>query len=130
MAYRSRRTETTDVVIVQKRIENWRQTRPKIGPMPKRLWQASVQLARRYGVSRISRVLNVQYRALKNRMEQEPEGSSSPGPTFVEVTLSRPGISGECVVEMERPDGGRMTVRRPDHRDLATLCTTFWGWRA
>ena len=129
MAYRSSRTETTDVVIVQNKIENWRQTRPKIGPMPEQLWQASVQLARRYGASRISRVLNVQYRALKNRMKQEPEGTSSPRPAFIEVTLSQPDLSNECVVEMERPDGGRMIVRRPDHRDLATLCTTFWGWR-
>lgn len=129
MAYRSR-TETTDVVIVQNKIENWRQTRPKIGPMPEQLWQASVQLARRYGTSRISRVLNVQYRALKNRMEQEPEGISSPGPAFVEVTLSQPDLSNECVVEMERPDGGRMIVRWPDHRDLVALSATFWGWRA
>lgn len=130
MAYRSSRTECTELVIVQKRIENWRQTRPKLGPMPTPLWDASVRLARRYGASRISKALRVQYRALKNRMDQRPEGSSSPGPTFVEVTLSRPDLGGECVVEMERPDGGRMTVRRPDHRDLVALGATFWGWRA
>jgi len=129
---RKRTTIPSDVKAVLKRIEAWRETREKLGPMPEELWQAATAVARLHGTGRVARDLRVHFQALKKRVVQQyPETLpvTASDPTFVEVALRPPEPSRECVVEMERVGGGRMTIRRPDFRALMALSATFWGGR-
>jgi hypothetical protein len=112
------------------RLEEWRKTRPgRYSPIPEALWDAAVELARIHGVGRMSRSLRLHYTSLKRRVLSVDESGTSE-PTFVELSLREPETKpSECVVEMERPDGGRMKVRGVRARDLTVLSETFWGCR-
>mgnify|MGYP000906117048 FL=1 len=62
-----RRFEVNDPKLEQARnaVAAWRARRARLGPMPERLWRAAAALARRYGVSRISSELQVNYARLR-----------------------------------------------------------------
>jgi len=81
--------------------------------IPEDLWRLAVDLGRRYGVSRTSRALRLQYYALKERMEggaEEIEEERSPSSAFVEI-LTAPSAAAETShVEFESPSGSKMRV--------------------
>jgi hypothetical protein len=95
-----------------RRFESWRTDRTG-RRIPEDLWSLAVELGRRYGVSRTSRALGLQYYSLKERMEsasEAPSGEPSARPAFVEI-LTAPSPAEQAVqVEFESPSGAKMRV--------------------
>jgi hypothetical protein len=122
---------------LRERIEHWRRTRTKLGPMPAELWEAAVALAAKHGVFAITRAVGVEYNALKPRVEALKAGGGAQGaavvPTFVELRPSMPEISsahGETVLELSDGGGARMTIRVGSGAlDVAQVVSAFWTRR-
>ncbi len=120
------------VADVRRRLDAWRKSRPKWGPIPASLWKEAVALARAHGVNPIAKALRLEYYSLKRQMKAvTPAPPASPVPAFVEVAIV-PSSSppAECTVELERSDGARMRVRLSRQEDLVALSDSFWRWCA
>lgn len=113
------------------RIEQWRATRQKLGPMPAALWEEATSLARRHGVSPVARALGVGYEALRERVQAGDTGARST-PTssgFVEVSAaSLMAPSTGAIIELVSGSGARLTIKLPDRNalDLAAVVESFW----
>ena len=119
------------VRILLRRIEKWRSTRTHGTRMPEELWRSSASLAREHGLSRVARLLRLDYYTLKeclNSLERETNKGSGPKPSFVELPPLSPAPVSECIVELEHPRGCRMRiqVKGTPTPDVAMLCQTFW----
>jgi len=106
---------------LRRKIERWRQGRPKRLPMPEELWREATAAARKLGTGRVARALGLGYEALKQRVLAKEAGlRAAPRETvlasqFIELpSLPVPGstVGGEgLVVEMVATDGTRLTIR-------------------
>jgi hypothetical protein len=128
---------------VRRRFESWRKLRPTRARIPDSLWAAAVAAADKYGVSRTSRILRLQYYTLKDRVAQRSAAAHAPAEetargAFVEVAPSVvQGFSTaaafvsqcECTVELENVDGAKMRVQFKGAQtpDLAALSRSFWN---
>jgi hypothetical protein len=116
----------------RRRFEQWRQKRQGRCPIPDSLWAPAVKMARIYGVCRTAKVLRLGYYALKKRLEQQTPPPAAPaeagGTTFLELPALPRAASGECVLELEEPDGAkkRVHVKGLETPELATLIRSFW----
>lgn len=117
------------VTAVGRRIDAWRRTRPKRGPMPEALWREAAQLAQAHGIHPIACALRLEYYALKRHVDGARRPEATAQPAFVEVSVCPSAPAPDCVVEMERPDGARMRVRLPSQENLIALTEAFWGCR-
>jgi hypothetical protein len=119
-----------DIAAVSARLDRWRQTRRRRARVPDALWRAATTLARQHGAGKIARLLRLDYYALRRRVGQERQAAPGASPAaFVELVptaLGAPRVT--CVVECERPDGGRMRIQctSPQLPDLAALSASFW----
>ena len=80
-----------EIKAVGARIERWRRSRRKLGPMPAELWHAAISLAKEHGVGPVARGLRVDHGGLKRRMDERgaagATGAESEWPaTFVVST--------------------------------------------
>jgi len=121
------------------RLEAWRRLRKSGEPMPEELWSEAAGLARRLGVNRVCRALGLNHSTLKEHavggeVAARPAQQLRPEPvrpTFVE--LDRKPAFGELsagpVLEVTRPEGGRMVLRLPVGSvvDPCGLVATFLG---
>lgn len=117
-----------------RRLDAWRKSRPKRGPIPAPLWNEAAALARAHGIHPIAKALRLDYYSLKRQMVAGVSARAAKPvahPAFVEVTLvgSSPPPA-ECAVELKRSDGARMRVRLSRQADLVALSDSFWRWRA
>jgi len=117
------------------RLDAWRRSRAKLGPIPPVLWREAAALARVHGIHPIARSLGLDYNALKRQMGAEAgaalEATPAARPAFVEVALvPSPPPPAECTAELDRPDGARMRVKLAHREDLVALAESFWRWRA
>jgi hypothetical protein len=112
------------------RFERYR-SRRRLRRIPPRLWDLAASLAQRFGVSRTSQVLGLNYSRLKElaaRAPSEPPGGT-PRPQFVEWLPQAGSAPSECVVEFERPDGAKARIRLQGGAapDLTGLGRLFLG---
>lgn len=125
MAGSTKRRVSPGVESVRQRVEQWRVSRGSRGPMPDDVWDAAVAVAAVDGVGPVARIARLDYYALKRRLQKFKE--RSPRDRFVEIVpigaLAPPG--GECVIELERPDGARMRLRVPDAAHVTELAAAF-----
>src|SRR5690348_1322920 len=86
---------------VRRQLKAWRKTRKYGERIPESVWIATCELARTFGVSRVSRAVPVSYYALKERVQgaKQPRRNSDNCATFVE--LPAPTRQSECLVELE-----------------------------
>ncbi len=117
------------VTAVGRRIDLWRRTRPKPGPMPAALWRDAAQLAQAHGINPIASALRLEYYALKRHVDGARRPEAADQPAFVEVSVRPSAPAPDCVVEMERPDGARMRVQLPSQENLVALTEAFWRCR-
>jgi hypothetical protein len=117
---------------VRQRFEQWRRTRtPGRSPIPASLWAAAVTLARHHGVYVTSRLLRLDYGALKRRLspagDRESAAPATSPPTLIELRPA-PGLCPPCVIEIESACGGRMRVQVPQITvsDLVALTRGVW----
>lgn len=122
-----------DIQELLEKIEHWRNTRIKQGPMPEDLWQQAVSLARIHGIYAICRDLHLNYEALKKRVEQAPieenENTGNYG-EFVELNanlFAKTENHETSVVELQGSDGSKLTVRlaKQEGLDLPGLVDAF-----
>ncbi len=119
---------------LRQRIESWRSTRTKRGPMPRDLWEEAARLARERGIYAISSVLNLNYECLKGWVQDSPKKPRRAEPrkaaakqTFVQLA-PMPGISPSSpAVEVEIPGGPKMTIRLSsvNAQEVAVLLDAF-----
>jgi hypothetical protein len=131
----------------RQRIEQWRQTRTKLGPMPAPLWDDVAAVARRLGSFRVARALGLDYVAVKKRAfpaesaeaRRQPRAGrrSARRAMFVEVkaapsvrvpTPAAAAASEGGVVEVVAASGARLTIRLNGGavgRELAALVASF-----
>jgi len=120
---------------VLRRLEGWRRGRKHRIPIPEVLWRSAATLARQHGVSRIAKVLRLDYYVLKERLDtlgRDRRGRSEAKASFVEVPSFTPPPDSECVVELEHPSGARMRihVKGGPRADLGALSRIFWSAEA
>ena len=107
------------------RFAAWRKTRRSGQRIPEALWKSAVKLAMKHGLNRTARALNLDYYALKKRVD---DASSQARSTFVELPSSPLSIMGECVIELEDATGCQMRVRVSGQAipDVLALSRSFW----
>lgn len=127
---------------VKEQFEHWRNTRQKRTTIPEPLWQAAIDLSRKYPVNIISKTLSLSYTDLKRRIKTAGIVKSNNKkvacmleadtkaviPNFIGFDFGR-AISRECIVEMENPKGGRMKIHFTGNTGdtLVGLAKAFWG---
>jgi len=121
-----------EVKNVLRRLERWRSSRKHRTPIPELLWRSAAELARQHGVTRVSRLLRLDYYTLKERLDtlcRDKGGGPEAKPSFVELPSFAPASVLECVVELEDPRGARMRiqVKGGSAPDLAALSRAFWS---
>ena len=116
------------LAIVQAQVDRWRRTRAKQSPMPERLWDDAVVLARELGVHPVKAALGLNYESLRHRLEGSG-ASVKPESGFVELSGAQLlGSAGTGpVVEVSDERGMRLTVRLApgSELDLARLVEAF-----
>ena len=121
-----------EVRSIRRQFEQWRRRRTRGTPIPEPLWRAAVGVAKKHGVSRISRALRLDYYALKRRLEAAPRQHPAPeraGGRFIEIPLRAVSGGPACVVEVEDPRGARlrMELQGMGPQELAGLVRSVWG---
>jgi hypothetical protein len=122
---------------LKRKIQGWRQGRPKSLPMPEELWREATAAAGRLGTGRVARVLGLGYAGLKQRvLSKEAAGrvavprNAVPTSQFIEllppVLGSRDGEG--LMVELVTTDGARLTIRaREASAGVLALIQAFRG---
>jgi len=70
MKRKGKSLDLVEVEVLRKRIDDWRNTRRRKGPMPLELWDGAAELASRHGIFRTCRALGVHYDGLKRQVER------------------------------------------------------------
>ncbi len=129
-----------DLLKLKVRFDQWRATRKtRSEPIPDDLRSAALELAQRYSPSLAQRVLKVQVWHLKKRgmtkrsiRAAAPKSSGAaffklPPAPLPQAATSTPQSSTDCRLQLERPDGARLTLTLPslDAAALHALCADF-----
>jgi hypothetical protein len=134
-------TIPADLLELKERFEIWRTNRKYVRePMPDDLRRAALDMRRRYPPSLISRILKIDV----SRLKKMGAKSSAPAKvrkkrsiTFFQLPTSllplepappsSPPLATNCRLQLERPDGSRLTLTLAalDHTALSRLCADF-----
>ena len=116
----------SDLQQLRRRLEAWRaRCRAPQGRIPEALWSAAVVRARRAGVEPVAAALQLNVAALRRRVETAAPKAAPPLTTaFVELGLV--GAAATCQLEVEAPDGAKLSIRMTGPMpDLAGLLAAF-----
>ena len=117
-----------DLARAQVRFEAWRRQRQVGARIPQSLWALATRLVSRYGVSRTSSALGLDYYGLKKRAASPPPSGV---PSFIE--LRSPGTSvmtaKQCRFELANGTGATLRVELTsyDTADVEAIARTFWN---
>jgi hypothetical protein len=116
----------SDLVPVGRALQAWRRNRPhRRQPIPGPLWKQIAALARRHGVSAVSRALRLDYYALKRRAAAQPAAEQ-----FVEVPVVGVGnLPPYCTAELVDAHGRKLLLRWScaPGPELAGLVQVIWN---
>jgi hypothetical protein len=97
---------------LQLQLNEIRSTRPRGKRLPDSVWQAAVELAREHGAYSVARHLRLDYTGLKKRLGGVSQRRrKTRKPTFVEVMAPPSAMLGECLIEFESLDGGKVRIQ-------------------
>jgi hypothetical protein len=100
-------SSSTALEQVKERFAQWRQNRKVKEPVPDELWQAAIELAKEYSVTKIVKTLSLTHSDFKERMIEAQNND----PAFVEFQLPVPATaSPQWVLEMDKPDGTKFRI--------------------
>jgi hypothetical protein len=133
-------TIPADLLELKARFETWRANRKYVRePIPDELWKAAADLSRRYPPSLVGRVLKLDPSKLKKLLikrsarasaRKKPQAAFFQLPTEIALpeagsTLTQSHVG--CRVQIERPDGSRLTLTLPslDLASINQLCADF-----
>ena len=115
---------------MRRELQAWRRTRKHRDRIPDSLWKAMTELARVFGVSRVSQVMGVEYYGLKERVQgSAPVGRPSDNQAaFIELPMPAPTRQSECLVELEDRLGAKMRLRLApgSSAEMLALAQAFW----
>ena len=118
------------------RYTRWRQSRARGARIPASLWDLTLKLADRHGLSRTATALKLDYYTLKKRLAARPlpvVGTDKPDsqPSFVELAPSAWVPSSQCLIEFENAAGSTLRVYLQGCQvpDLVALGHRFWDAR-
>jgi hypothetical protein len=116
-----------------RKLESWRKTGQ--GRIPEQLWCEAVGLARAVGVSRVARVLRLDYYGLRRRVQESLSSTmvqKPPTASFVEVEIPSVRAMAQCVVKLEDRSGKRLTVELPagSVAEVAGIAGALWSRRS
>jgi len=116
---------------MRRRFQIWRKNGHAGHRIPDALWEAAVRLCRDHSVSKVSRVLRLNYYGLRKRAHQTEDADSGSDLGFVKLALGTPPVSApEWKAEMEAPNGAKMTLSlkgAPGDLDPLELSRVFWS---
>lgn len=133
-------TIPADLLELKARFETWRANRKYVRePIPDELWNAAADLCRRYPPSLVGRVLKLDPSRLKKNLVKRSARSSvrkEPKATFfqLQTDIALPKIGSPLPqssigyrIQIERPDGSRLTLTLPalDLVSISSLCADF-----
>ena len=133
-------TIPTDLLELEARFETWRAKRRYVRePIPDELWNTAADISRRYPPSLVDRVLKLDPSRLKKRSikrsartltRKKPQATFFQLPTEIALpetgsTLTQSHVG--CRIQIERPDGSRLTLTLPslDLVSISRLCADF-----
>jgi hypothetical protein len=96
-----------DVNEVLERFKQWRVAKGKREAIPEDLWDAAVNLTKRYSVNQISKALRISYAKLRQRVSGKQSIVETP---FMQVGLGQMLSPASCVVEIDKADGSTMKI--------------------
>jgi len=116
-----------DLTRAAERFRAWRRVRIAGTRIPESLWALAVRLVEKYGVSRTSSALGLDYYSLKKRAAAASD-SRSTAPAFVELPASSLAVGRECVIEMEDGAGAAMRLHLKGYEasEVAAVGRSFW----
>jgi len=151
MAGHGRRAVAAELAVAGERFARWRRGRVRGARVPRELWQLAVELAGRYGVSRVAGVVRVGYYGLQKQCRLAAGSADSArkalpeqAPRFIELPRSEGTAStsantrewigaetGECVIELDHVSGHRLRLRIPvaDAALIAPIVRQLWESR-
>jgi len=130
----------TDLLELKARFETWRTNRKYVREsIPDELWNAAADLSRRYPASLVGRVLKLDSSKLKKLLIKRSARTSvrkKPQATFFQLPTESALLEAEaplpqgptgCRLQIERPDGSRLTLTLPslDLVSINRLCADF-----
>lgn len=131
-------TVPADLLDLKARLEAWRENREyQREPIPEEFTQAAAEMCRRYSPSLVRRLLKLDPWRLKRsaakktaptrNMPQTPFFQLPPEPALPQVFPSAPLGATGCRLQIERPDGSRLTFVLPAFETslIAALCNNF-----
>ena len=133
-------TIPADLLELKARFETWRANRKYVRePIPAELWNAAADLTRRYPPSLVGRVLKLDSSKLKNLLIKRSARASArkkPQVAFFQLPTEIASLQVEsplpqrqlgCRLQIERPDGSRLTLTLPslDLASINRLCADF-----
>ena len=128
-----------DLLELQARFDQWRASRKyNREPVPDQLRDAALEMKRRYPPSLLQRVLKIQLCRLMPKAKTNTRRSKRQQPQTAFFKLQPPAASlnaesltpqssTDCRLQLERPDGARLSLTLPllDAVALHTLCADF-----
>jgi len=106
--------ESESVKELQARFRTWRRSKPHArSPIPQWLWDAAARAARADSVAHVSKVLGLDYKALKKRVcaNQSELSATNSQSAFVRLETVPQFSESECVIELQEVSGAKMTIR-------------------
>jgi hypothetical protein len=120
---------------LKSKITAWRKNKSHRSRIPQDIWDDAVLLAADYSVSKISKILGLEYPKLKslvNTRYSKP-AAAVPSPIlpvqdFIELDL-RPSTLTQCVVELQMSRGDKMKMHFTGQANLnlLELAKAFWS---
>ncbi len=129
-----------DLLELKLRFDQWRATRKtRSEPIPDDLRIAALEMTKRFSSTLLQRVLKIQVWHLKHRggskrpvRDAPPKSSGAvffklPPASLPQAVSSTSQTSTDCRLQLERPDGARLTLTLPslDAAALHALCADF-----
>ena len=127
------RTNSRELMAVQRRVEAWRRTSGGRGSrIPEELWNKAVEVARVVGVHATSQALRLNYERLKERAVQAADKPSGNGSRFVSLQLPQVNAGAKLVVDLVSRDGEqvRIELSGASGMDVVALAQTLWKRRS
>jgi hypothetical protein len=126
-----------DVEVLRLRFDEFRNKHASRTRVPEELWRAAAEIAGRRGMNLVTRCLRLDVNSLKKWMGQGTNPRATKGgvvkhataPEFVELFAPAAGGTGNCVLEVESPQGAKLRLewKGASSGELTQLIRAFVG---
>ena len=97
-------------------------------PIPKHLWQAAADLAKKHSIATVSKELGLRYSSIKEYIYSPPVSKNKvrkKSPSFIELKYSQPFSETPITVDIENKKGARMRICLGSNTDISSLIKSF-----